>query len=87
MRTGYLHYYSFPFVRREVNIRDFKIRYGKGLLGLQKVKITSGDVTMRVAVRLSRRSLVFCCVKLPSLLYSSLREYKLSLLCHFYFKD
>ena len=40
MRTGYLHYYSFPFVRREVNIRDFKIRYGKGLLWLHKVKIT-----------------------------------------------
>ena len=48
-------------------IRDFKIRYGKGLLRLHEVKITSGDVTMRVAVRLSRRSLVFCCVKLPSL--------------------
>ena len=55
-------------------IRDFKIRYGKGLLRLHKVKITSGDVTTRVALRLSRRSLVFCCVKLPSLPYSSLRE-------------
>ena len=42
---------------------------------LHKVKITSGDVTTRVAVRLSPRSLVFCCVKLPSLPYSSLREY------------
>ena len=51
-------------------IRDFKIRYGKGLLPLHKVKITSGDVTTRVAVRLSRRSLVFCYVKLPSLPYS-----------------
>ena len=39
--------------------RDFKIRYGKGLLRLHKVKITSGDVTTRVAVRLSRRSLIF----------------------------
>ena len=37
-------------------IRDFKIRYGKGLLRLHKVKITSGDVTTRVAVQLSRRS-------------------------------
>ena len=55
-------------------IRDFKIRYGKGLLRLHKVKITSCDVTTRVAVRLSRRSLVFCCVKLPSLPYFSLRE-------------
>ena len=46
--------------------RDFKIRYGKGLLRLNKVKITSGDVSTRVAVRLSRtpRQNVYTCARL-----------------------
>ena len=59
-----------------VLIRDFKIRYGKALVWRKIVKITSGDVTTRVPVPLSRRSLAFYYGKVPGFTYSSLREYK-----------
>ena len=75
-REGRNQKFAVHRIHRTVLInRVFKIRYGKGLLRLHNVKITSGDVTTRVVVRVSCRSLVFCCVKLPSLPYSSLREY------------
>lgn len=49
--------------------RDFKIRYGDVLLRLREVKITSSDVSTRVAVQL-----LFYQGKVLGLAYSSLRE-------------
>ena len=57
--------------------RNFKIRYSEVLLGLREDKITSGDVGTRVAVRLSRRSMLFYYGKVLRLAHSSLRDYKL----------
>ena len=59
-----------------VDNRDFKIWYGKSLVRRQIVKITSGDVTTRVPLRLSRRTLAFYYGKVPGFTYSSLCEYK-----------
>ena len=49
--------------------------YGEAVVRGQIVKITSGDVMTLVLLRLSRRSLAFYYGKVPSLTYSSLREY------------
>ena len=62
--------------RRTIDNRDFKIWYGRALIRREIVKITSGDVMMRVPVRLSRRSLAFYYGKVSGFTYSSLREYK-----------
>ena len=46
--------------RRELSHnKDFKIHYGEVLLRLREVKITSGDVSTCVALRLSSRSMLF----------------------------
>ena len=66
------------------NTSDFKIRYGELLLRLREVKITSGDVSTCVAVRLSSRSMFFYYGKVLRLAWYSLREYKLSFPCHFH---
>ena len=62
--------------RSPVVKRDFKIWYGEAVVRQKIVKITSGDVMSRVPQRLARRSLAFYYGKVPSFMYSSLREYK-----------
>jgi len=57
--------------------RNFKIRYSEVLLGLREDKITSSDVGTRVAVRLSRRNMLFYYGKVLRLAYSSLCDHKL----------
>ena len=63
-------------VHTRKNIRDFKMWYSEAVVRRQMVKITSGDVMMRVPLRLSRRSLAVYYGEVPSFTYSSLREYK-----------
>ena len=50
--------------------------YGEAVVRRQIVKITSGDVMMRVLLQLSRCSLAFYYGKVPGFTYSSLREHK-----------
>ena len=76
------HSFSYPVefqrdlgARFEPHNRDFKMWYGEAVVRGQIVKITSGDVMTLVSLRLSRRSLAFYYGKVPSLTYSSLREY------------
>ena len=65
-----------PSGNRRINFRDFKIYYGEAVVRRQIVKITSGDVITRDPLRLSGRSLAFYYGKVPSFMFSSLREYK-----------
>ena len=62
--------------RYYIAYRDFKIWYCEAVVRRQIVKITFGDVTMRVPLRLSCRSLAFYYEEVPGFKYSSLREYK-----------
>ena len=59
-----------PSGNRRINFRDFKIYYGEAVVRRQIVKITSGDVITRDP------RLAFYYGKVPSFMFSSLREYK-----------